>query len=349
MTLPSPSPQNPRENDPTLPSEEEDDLPSLSPAAIPYTPNIPVKKRTTQPKVTAIPLPEDSPNLESVTEDNHLHRRETPLGPAHEMPILSADDELDESTEAVVGTNNARSALCPDAVSHEDTEKNAADLDSENEDDDDDEDEDDFEDDPDEDDVVEAEPEKPSGMAPTERLWMVFLALGLCAVLGLTYSLMREALPGANPSRVVEVADLPIKGEFVTIDALELRWRRVNSTGDEGIRSGMLLVPEIKLTCTPSSNGALRVFFRDDRNTQAGDTLSLKIVDGKIENMDATRFLNSSVGLATQLEYDDLRSREDKAWKAEILESEDPLAPISEFKLLGIVQIPWNLKETTLP
>ncbi len=107
----------------------------------------------------------------------------------------------------------------------------------------------------------------------------------LIAILALAATLTIIHFAQDVPTRpvIAEDLELPVAGNFVTINKLSTYWREPDTTGEDRdvVRRGTKLLPVVKLglTGTPS---VIRVFFRDEDSIVIGDAIT-RSVDGAAE------------------------------------------------------------------
>lgn len=177
-----------------------------------------------------------------------------------------------------------------------------------------------------------------------EMKWMIVLLVGMLVVGGFFYAMLRSGLPADSTFLARTNPSLPIKGEKVTIGDLKMDWKDIGSGSLAGGLKSSTLFPRISLRFNSGSTGAVRIFFKDEREHQAGDTVNVDLSSGALETL-----VTCTVGLRSRLEYDDLRSRNLAHWTIEIHEGPNPQSPLSEFKLLCRLAVPWNLDRKTSP
>lgn len=177
-----------------------------------------------------------------------------------------------------------------------------------------------------------------------ERKWMILLLAGLLVTGVFFYVMLRSGLPSSSVHLAQTNPDLPIEGAKVTIEVLDIDWK---DTGSDSVAGGLTkntLFPRVTLRFKQGSAGAVRIFFRDEREHQVGDTENFEVGQATLE-----RVVTCTEGLRSRIEYDGLRSRENNRWTLEIYEGSNPQGPLSEFTLLVRVNIPWNLARNPSP
>ncbi|MFM7181213.1 MAG: hypothetical protein ACKO2G_07095 [Verrucomicrobiales bacterium] len=179
---------------------------------------------------------------------------------------------------------------------------------------------------------------------PSDRKWLLILLGGLFVVGIGFYFLLRPGLPVDSVYNAQITPNLPIKGERLTIRELTIDWKDNDSGSLAGGINAKTLLPRISMRFEPGSTGSARLFFRDERELLVGDTVDLELANGGLD-----RVVTCTVGLRSRLEYDALRSRDLERWTIEIHEGPRPGAPLSEFKLLCRLAVPWNLDKKSSP
>lgn len=198
--------------------------------------------------------------------------------------------------------------------------------------------------------VPESPPRNQSDAAPAwsldqgEKKWMILLLAGLLVTGVFFYVMLRSGLPSSSVHLAQAKPDLPIEGTKVIIEELTIDWKDTGSGSAAGGLNDSTLFPRVTLRFREGSTGAVRIFFRDEREHQVGDTENFEIGGSNL-----ARTIVCTEGLRSRIEYDGLRSRETNRWTLEIYEGANPQGPLSEFKLLVRVTIPWNLERNPSP
>lgn len=178
-------------------------------------------------------------------------------------------------------------------------------------------------------------------LTAAERMWMALLVVGVLVVGGAAFWFLRGGLPGKNASLPQLHPAMPASGDRITIEKITADWTRTSAPTPRGAA----MVPRLGITISPSSHGALRLFFKDERGQAAGDTMNLAVRDGKFTTGTSSNLLFCTDGLRSDLDFSDLRSRSDKFWTVEILEGPTTMDKRSEFRPLLNLSIPWDLAE----
>lgn len=178
---------------------------------------------------------------------------------------------------------------------------------------------------------------------PVEKRWLAILAVVLVVACGILAILMRDGFPSDSRYVATLTPQLPIKGAKITIESIRTGWKQLGSRADVKSREGLRITPEVAFTLSPDSNGALRIFFRNERDQQAGDTINLEIRSGRVVGSDESPNVSCTKGLRTLLEYNDLGASGNTYWAIEIHEGSDPRGPITDYTLLAKLLVPWNL------
>jgi hypothetical protein len=190
--------------------------------------------------------------------------------------------------------------------------------------------------------------DRPPGLLTTpdagERKWLGLLLAGLLVIGGVFYFLLRSALPSDSGSQARLKPNLPIKGEKVTIEALDMDWKDEGSDSLAGGLKASTLFPRVSMRFAPGGSGAVRIFFRNEREQLVGDSVDLEPGGGSAEHV-----VTCTAGLRSRLEYDVLRTQDAARWTLEIHEGPKVGAPLSEFTLLSRLAIPWNLERQSSP
>ena len=182
---------------------------------------------------------------------------------------------------------------------------------------------------------------------PAEKRWLGILVAVLVLAGGLVFYLLKDALPSDSRYRATLTPELPIKGAKITIKSAEARWRQLGSKAEAATKDGLRICPEIALTFSPESTGALRIFFRNERDQQVGDTINMEIQGGRVIGGAESSTATGTRGLRTILEYADLSAGENTHWSIEIHEGTDPRGPMSGYSLLAKISVPWNFPSPT--
>ena len=111
-----------------------------------------------------------------------------------------------------------------------------------------------------------------------ESVSLIAFGVLLLALLGGIGWVFLSGIPTDDPNAP---ADLPVKGERVTIKDLDTYWRIPNEESDQGIQSSVKVIPAAKLVLGKGKGkGALRVFYEDDEGRLTGDPVTLSFADG---------------------------------------------------------------------
>lgn len=167
-----------------------------------------------------------------------------------------------------------------------------------------------------------------------EKLALVVLAAGILLAVGVAAYLIRGAFPSGESGLPVNSPKTPLAGEFVTIEGVETGWVEASRENAKP-----RFFPQLKLALSTPGNGAVRLFFRDGRNRQMGDTVNLEVTR---DTREAT--VNCTDGIDTVLEFSNNQVGNRSNWTVQVFEGPDRLAPGSEFQPLVHLNIPWNLK-----
>jgi len=318
----------PPEKAPELDLDE--DLPSLSPKVFPPDPRKDRAKPSAPPEGTDIG--EDGTGGEKAP---HHWRPESadlaPIPPKEEESAgetLTADPSPEETDLAPIELSPRRDDL-PEVPGKTPASSDAEKVETSDE-------ELDAEEDSEEKESEEAEkPEESAASGPSktsEKVWLLALAVGILALGAFFYVFLRDALPSDSSLLPVESADLPVRGEHVVITALDVQWKR-SADAD----ADPFLFPQIDLTLESNAPADVRIFFRDERGAQVGDTIDIETGPAA-----KTLTIDCTGGLANDLEYDDRRSRNELRWTVELLEGPDRKATIQEFSPLVQIFLPWD-------
>jgi hypothetical protein len=177
-----------------------------------------------------------------------------------------------------------------------------------------------------------------------DRKWLIILLAGLLVIGGVFYFMLRSGLPVDSIYHAQSKPNLPIKGQKVTIGNLEMDWKDEGSGSLAGGIKANTLLPRLSLRFEAGSRGAVRIFFKNERDQLVGDTVDFELAGEAVE-----RVVTCTGGLRSRLEYDALRARDLARWTIEIHEGPNPQAPLAEFQMLCRLAIPWNLDRESSP
>jgi len=132
---------------------------------------------------------------------------------------------------------------------------------------------------------------------------------------------------------------LPIKGEKVSVTAVETYWREPITRGENSdiFRRGTKLLPVIKLK-TEGSSGVLRFLFRDSEGLFVGDNINHRVSGNEELEIAATAGFNDT-GM-----HSGYRTGDTGRWTVEILEGPSARAPLEKFKILFKAEIDSTIK-----
>ena len=144
-------------------------------------------------------------------------------------------------------------------------------------------------------------------------------------------------------SSVVEMPDYPLKGEHAVISEGETYWREPIREGAsrDVARREVAMIPVLELNLDPgkSSDGALRVIFRNSEGEAVGDSITRSFAGGRFDaSGDPKIAFPATDGFLEEGTFNGYRTRTGKPWMVEVLEGPSINAPASSFKKL--VDIP---------
>ena len=149
-------------------------------------------------------------------------------------------------------------------------------------------------------------------------------------------------LYGKNLKTDDTVVELPITGEHTTISAFSTYWTTAGQ-GSE-VKRGAHVLPAASITLDSNSNSsdaAIRIYFRNAKNTRVGDTITLGIKNGKftpsthsnitIKDEGATAEINASDGFHQEGDFSAYALDNTLSWKIFVLEAHSPSAAGNTF------------------
>lgn len=134
------------------------------------------------------------------------------------------------------------------------------------------------------------------------------------------------------------ISKLPAQGSHVTITKVETYWRAPITSGDdrETVRRGVELIPVAEITAT--GEGAIRVIFSNDRNTDVGDPATRKI------SGETTLVIPATAGFDDTGSHAAYQAGLTKHWHVNIAEADSATAGGSDFKPVSRIAIGPTLR-----
>ncbi len=172
----------------------------------------------------------------------------------------------------------------------------------------------------------------------------IFAAVALVGMIIAIVAFYRNIPAEINPYRL---PDLPVKGEIVRITAARTYWRAPIRDGanPDTTKADTIMLPVLELTIAdcPNPNGAVRLFFRNEKNELVGDPITRAY-----SNMNFTLNGSATLAMASTFGFNDFGAhqayRAEKAlpWKIEVFEGPDESAPRESFKKVTTLPISSN-------
>lgn len=130
---------------------------------------------------------------------------------------------------------------------------------------------------------------------------------------------------------------LPASGEKIHLKAAETQWKEAS---DPDVRFGVEFVPSITLTLSPkSSDGFLRVGFRNYDGKPVGDSKVETIRNGKFDNGTTQKTIHCTDGLLDEAALRGYLAQNEKRWSVHLKESASLDASLNNEKTLGQMSI----------
>lgn len=202
---------------------------------------------------------------------------------------------------------------------------------------------------------------------PLSLVEKVCWGAGAAVLLMLGIWLMRAAVSSADagPARSLPKPDLPMKGALITIPSAAGEWRKSVKDADRLEQIEVILptpghyepgiIPELtfSIDSSASTNGYLRIIFRDSDNKPRGDTRVVQVTNGKLVDQPAVgAFKNGtdaavycSSGLFDESAFRAYANGDERRWSIEIAESTSYNSDDKDWKILGTFDVSNNLAQ----
>lgn len=144
-------------------------------------------------------------------------------------------------------------------------------------------------------------------------------------------------------SKMVDMPDFPVSGQHATLSEAETYWREPVRDGPsrDVAKREVVMIPvlDLSLESGKSSQGALRIIFRNNEGTPIGDPITRSFSGGHFDaSGNAKISFPSTNGFTDKGTFNGYRTRTGRPWMADVMEGPSVDAPAGSFKLL--VQIP---------
>lgn len=164
-------------------------------------------------------------------------------------------------------------------------------------------------------------------LSKAERIGLMVL-IGLLAAGGLTtlvYSLKRLPTESSHEKTI----DFPVKGTLIEVHSAATYWRAPITDGPspETVRRGTKLLPVLEMQIT-GDTGAIRVLFRDEERSAAGDAVT-HVIRGS-----GTIVIPATAGFDDVGMHAAYRTGGSKPWTIEVFEAASETSPGKDFKRL---------------
>lgn len=129
-----------------------------------------------------------------------------------------------------------------------------------------------------------------------------------------------------------ETIDLPAAGEYATITGLDTFW--ITPKKESGVNLNAVVVPSITITLDreKSSDGALRLFFRNTKGDSIGDPITLPFENGQFStNGTNTIEVAASDGFREEGQFHAYQVDDSTPWRVHILEAPSASSPGAGF------------------
>jgi len=183
----------------------------------------------------------------------------------------------------------------------------------------------------------ETKPEsKPKRLSIVELVSLAIVLVAILAGAGWALKTFFADIPTRKSQTLVP--DFPMRGELVTIDNATTFWREPVRSGpnQDTARRDAKLIPALELKIKDvKSDGALRVFFRDESGQLVGDVVTHAVHNGVFASTG-----NDQIQLAATAGFDDegkhaaYQTAQTEPWTVEVFEGPEKGAAFENFKLL---------------
>lgn len=171
-----------------------------------------------------------------------------------------------------------------------------------------------------------------SGLSKSEKLGMIGVGALLLVIVGWAMSLFFSNVPTETPGAKI---DFPVAGELglASIGNATTYWQEPDPEIHRGVKANVHLIPLAQITLgSASKSGALRIFFKDDKDSYVGDPISLSFTDGKFADGSSEIVIHATGGFRDEGDHAAYLTEQVDKWHLIIKEGSDRNAPGSSFK-----------------
>lgn len=180
--------------------------------------------------------------------------------------------------------------------------------------------------------ILETLKEKLFSLSLIEQVSIGLMTLILVVAAFWSINVVSARIPSA-----VETSQLkfPYEGQHAVLASLETYWRspiREGEDADEGVRTSIELIPEVKIALDPSSKAkALRFLFRDEEGRYVGDASTIRASKGKFQTSDvdtatskgSSAIVHCTTGFHHEGELISYLADDEFRWEIVVFESKD--------------------------
>ena len=179
---------------------------------------------------------------------------------------------------------------------------------------------------------------------PQPRELLGLAAVAFLLLLGAIWVLSRFFTQLSFESPHTQAPDFPVKGDQAAIVSAETFWRAPVREGAniEKVRRDVAMIPVVDITLDPatSSQGALRLEFRNDRGEKIGDVITRGFQGGRFHaSGDPKISIAATDGFSSQGDFNAYLTSDAPPWTVEIREGSSIDGGSASFKPLAVVPV----------
>ena len=130
-------------------------------------------------------------------------------------------------------------------------------------------------------------------------------------------------------------SNLPKKGDFIDVSNIETYWR-ASSQETPDVKVNVAFCPEVRITLgNQSSNGSLRVSFKNAQGKLVGDSQILHINNGVFANQSKQAQIYCTDGFLQESSLRGYLGQNTYRWSVHLLESPPNATSLNDEKVLG--------------
>ncbi|WP_367873462.1 hypothetical protein [Luteolibacter sp. Populi] len=181
-------------------------------------------------------------------------------------------------------------------------------------------------------------------LRPQPRELLGLAAVAFLLLLGVIWVLSRFFAQLSFQSPHTQAPDFPVKGNQAAIVSAETFWRAPVREGAniEKVRRDVAMIPVMDITLDPatSSQGALRLEFRNDRGEKIGDVITRGFQGGRFHaSGDPKISIAATDGFSSQGDFNAYLTSDAPPWTVEVREGSSIDGGSASFKPLAIVPV----------